>query len=253
VVEEDVEVSVEELFDLYVNGKHYATALLTPVDLEEWTVGFLFSEGLINSAGEVKGITVAEGRIEARVSRQRRALRPPILTRLLVSSCTAPTKLQKVLSYVERVSEEIRKSSLTLTWEAVIGLSAKLNQISGTYRVTRGTHSAALFNAKCEVLAYSEDVGRHNAVDKVVGKALLAGLDTKNKILAVSGRPSGDLVYKCVRALIPVIVALSAPLSSGVEVAEAAGITLVGLARGQRFTVYTNPGRIKLGGGCFRT
>jgi FdhD protein len=238
-------VSVEELYDLYVNGKHYATALLTPSDLEDWALGFLFSEGIVNSASDVRSVKVGDGRIDVKVAGARPQLKPPILTRLLVSSCGAPVKARRISSYVKKASKEIRGAAVSVARKTVAEISAKLNEASRTYRATRGVHSAALFDASGELLLYSEDVGRHNAVDKVIGKALREGLDMRDKILAVSGRPSGDLVYKCVRARIPIIVALSAPLSSGVEIAEAAGITLIALARGPYFTVYTNPTRVK--------
>lgn len=243
--EEEIEVSVEELYDLYVNGKHYATAFLTPSDLEEWALGFLFSEGVVDSALDVRSVEVGDGRIDVKVSGACPSLKPPTLTRLLVSSCSAPVKAQRISSYVKRASKEIGAAAVSVAREVVAKISAKLNEASSTYKATRGTHSAALFDTSAKLLVYSEDVGRHNAVDKVIGKALIKGVDTRDKVLAVSGRPSGDLVYKCVRARIPVIVALSAPLSSGVELAEAAGITLIALARGPYFTVYTNPGRVK--------
>ena len=239
----DVEVALESIYDLYVNEKLYLTAVLTPFQLKEWSIGFLYSEGLIDSADEVERVVISGDSIKVKRSEtkdQERKL-PKIGGFLLGSSSSATIRL----SYVKGVSRELLSNDLTIPKELVKEISASLNEISQTYRATGGTHSAAIFGSNGELLMYSEDVGRLNAVDKVIGASLLAGMELDEKVMAVSGRISGDLVFKCSRARIPILMSPSAPLSFGLKLAEMAGITLIGFARGDRFNVYTHPHRIR--------
>jgi FdhD protein len=107
------------------------------------------------------------------------------------------------------------------------------------FRETGGTHSALLNREGEGVVAFSEDVGRHNALDKVIGAAIMRKVDLGECILASSGRLSGEMVLKAAKAGIPVICSVSAPLLSGIRIAEAAGVTLIGFVRGRRMNQYT--------------
>ena len=241
----DVEVASEGLYDLYVNENLYMTAVLTPFQLKEWSIGFLYSEGLINSAREVKRVVINDDSIEVKI-REAEDLgsRLPKIGRFLSDSCASTIALRRI-SYIKEISEEIFSNDITIPNGIIRNLSISLNKASMTYRTTGGTHSAALFSTEGELLIYSEDVGRHNAVDKAIGSSLLGEVQLDNKILAVSGRLSEELVFKCARARIPLVISLSAPLSRGLELAKMAGITLIGFARGDRFNVYTHPHRIE--------
>ena len=168
----------------------------------------------------------------------------PKIGRFLTDSCASTIALRRI-SYIKEISEEIFSNDLTIPRGIIRDLSISLNKASMTYRTTGGTHSAALFSTEGELLIYSEDVGRHNAVDKAIGSSLLGEVQLDNKILAVSGRLSEELVFKCARARMPLVMSLSAPLSRGLELAKMAGITLIGFARGDRFNVYTHPHRIE--------
>jgi FdhD protein len=128
--------------------------------------------------------------------------------------------------------------------ESVWGMARELNLRSGTYRETGGTHAAMLFSLGGDPLFFGEDVGRHNAVDKVVGAAVLGGVDLGGCVLVSSGRLSGEIVLKAARVGVPVVASVAGPLESGVRVAEAAGITLVGFVRGRRLNVYAHGGRV---------
>jgi FdhD protein len=126
-------------------------------------------------------------------------------------------------------------------------LPDRLRAAQATFDSTGGLHAAGLFDAAGELLLTAEDVGRHNAVDKVVGRALLAGrLPASDGILVVSGRAGFEIAQKAVVAGIPVLAAVSAPSSLAVEVAEQFGMTLVGFLRGRRCNVYSRPERIRL-------
>jgi FdhD protein len=125
-------------------------------------------------------------------------------------------------------------------------LNDKLREAQSVFEATGGLHAAGLFNASGELQIIREDVGRHNAVDKVIGQALLAELPTLNEhILMVSGRASFEIVQKALFARIPTIVAVSAASSLAVELAQESEITLIGFMRGKSMTVYSRPDRIQ--------
>ena len=136
--------------------------------------------------------------------------------------------------------ETSMKISTSIIRQAIQNLNNKMV----LYRQTGGTHGAALVDTKGIVMKLAEDVGRHSAVDRVIGKALLDNMSLSNLILVCSGRLTGDLVLKAAVARIPLVASISAGVSSGIELAEAAGITLIGFVRGARMNVYTHPSRL---------
>ncbi|MHA2407402.1 MAG: formate dehydrogenase accessory sulfurtransferase FdhD, partial [Candidatus Ranarchaeia archaeon] len=136
------------------------------------------------------------------------------------------------------------KSTIKVTWEVLLQGTRALNVSSEIYRLTGGTHVAALFNEKGVIYVMTEDVGRHNAVDKAIGKAAILNLDVKKFFLTVSGRISSDLVSKMARVCIPLVASLTSPTSTGVQAAQNLNITLVGFARGTRLNIYTHPDRV---------
>ncbi|HIE23857.1 MAG TPA: formate dehydrogenase accessory sulfurtransferase FdhD [Candidatus Korarchaeota archaeon] len=241
----DVEIASESMYDLYVNGKLYVTVVLSPTQIKEWTIGFLYSEGLIDSVRRLKRVNINDDSIEVKTIEtdtfEKRSLQ---IGRYLPDSCASTISMRRI-SFIKKISNEIFSNTLIVPKDMVKRISVLLNKASKTYRITGGTHSAALFNDEGKICFFSEDVGRHNAVDKVIGASLLNNIRLDDKILAVSGRLSGDLVFKCARARIPILISLSAPLSRGVELAEMAGITLIGFARGNRFNIYAHPQRIQ--------
>ena len=130
--------------------------------------------------------------------------------------------------------------------EVIYSLPEKLRKAQGLFEATGGLHAAALFDARGNLVALKEDVGRHNATDKLVGWALLEGrLPLSNHIVMVSGRSSFEILQKCLAAEVPVVCAISAPSSLAVDVARRFGMTLVGFLRGKRFNVYNGHERIR--------
>ena len=114
------------------------------------------------------------------------------------------------------------------------------------YRETGGCHGAAIFDIEGNLLCAKEDIGRHNAIDKVIGEMILNNHSFKNVFLISTGRLTSDSVLKAIRAKIPIIASISAPIESGIKLAFAYGITLIGFARGKRMNIYTHPERIEL-------
>ena len=114
------------------------------------------------------------------------------------------------------------------------------------FRETGGCHGAAIFDLKGSLITVKEDIGRHNAIDKVIGELILKKDSFNDKILTSTGRLTGDSVLKAVRAQIPIVSSLSAAVESGIILADSYGITLIGFARGKKMNIYTHPRRIKL-------
>ncbi|GIU92040.1 MAG: hypothetical protein KatS3mg011_0946 [Acidimicrobiia bacterium] len=128
--------------------------------------------------------------------------------------------------------------------EVLCRLPAALGRAQSTFARTGGLHAAGLFTSRGDRMVVAEDVGRHNAVDKVVGWAFLGDRDLSDSVLMVSGRAGYEIVQKAVVARIPMVCAVSAPSSLAIDVADEFGITLVGFLRGSRFNVYTHPVRV---------
>ncbi len=124
-------------------------------------------------------------------------------------------------------------------------LLVTFRNISALYQETGGVHSAALSDGK-DILLFSEDIGRHNAVDKLIGKAFLRSISLEDRVLLTSGRVTSEIVTKAARSRFPILVSRAAPSCMAISIAEDAGITLIGFARGDRMNIYTWPNRIAL-------
>jgi FdhD protein len=251
--DEQDQLAVEEPLEIRVDTRPVSVTMRTPGHDEELAVGFLLSEGLIRSASDVLK-TVVRGKDQGNVVDV--FLAPGIaidfarLTRHVFasSSCGLCGKatIDAVHLQFPPVTSAIRVSAKTL-----LSLSAQLQQSQETFNRTGGLHAAALFDEAGKLLVLREDVGRHNAVDKVLGYGLLANtMPMEHYILLVSGRASFEIVQKALAARIPIIAAVSAPSSLAVEFAEQSGQTLVGFLRGERMNVYSRPERIQFDSQC---
>jgi FdhD protein len=138
------------------------------------------------------------------------------------------------------------KSITRVNSEEIQALLKKFRSISELFMQTGGVHSAALADQK-RIHLFAEDIGRHNAVDKIIGKAFLAGIPVADKILLSSGRISGEIMTKVIRNRIPIMISRTAPTCMSITYAEDHGITLIGFARGNRMNIYTHPQRVVFG------
>jgi FdhD protein len=223
------------------NNQELATLLCSPFDLNYLAVGFLFSERLIDTRDQIKKVLVDDKRGTVRVETVEdiEPAREIMFKRLITSGCGSGTSLYRAAD----AAIDTVKSQLHISADDVLSIAGKFQRRSETYLKTHGVHSAALFNGN-DMVVFAEDVGRHNAVDKVLGRCLWEGIPTRARILITSGRVSSEILYKIAKAGVPLIISISSPTNLGVKIASEMGITLVGSARGKRFIVYTHPERI---------
>jgi FdhD protein len=234
----DDEVAVEEPLEIRVDGEPMAVTMRTPGHDEELALGFLYGEGLIRAPRRA-GLTddLAANTIEVEGPLERDPGRRRFYT---TSSCGVCGKgaLEEVA-----VASSPPPPGPTLARSLLAGLPDKLEQ--PTFERTGGLHATGLFDPDGRLLLVREDVGRHNAMDKVIGRALLDGIvPLGERILCVSGRLSFELVQKAAVAGAPILVGVGAPSSLAVSLAEDRGMTLCGFTRRGRTNVYTHPERV---------
>jgi FdhD protein len=229
-----------------------AVTMRTPGADAELALGFLFAEGVISRREEVRRAAPCAGPdaqcaniLEVEMAAE---VPGPALAGLdrhffTTSACGVCGKAG-LENLQLRVSAEIPPGPVVPA-EILLGLPARLREAQGLFAATGGLHAAALFDAEGRLLALREDVGRHNALDKLVGWALREGLlPLHGHLVMVSGRSSYEILQKCLAAGVPVVCAVSAPSSLAVELADRFGITLIGFLRGDRFNVYSGIERI---------
>ncbi len=231
---------------IMINGEQLVTVLCSPGDLEALAVGFLFSEGIIRAKEEITGLLLdsERGIVRIRTAEDKTADGKLFMKRVLTTGCG---RGMAFYSYADLDRKKKVLSDLKVTPEEVLALSRRFQTASELYKSTHGVHSAALCDTR-EVLFFAEDIGRHNAVDKVLGRCLLEGIPVVDRILVTSGRISSEILFKAAGSGIPVLVSKSAPTDMGVELALELGITLIGFVRGGGMNVYAGQERIDLAG-----
>ncbi|MEZ0579979.1 formate dehydrogenase accessory sulfurtransferase FdhD [Nocardioides sp. MH1] len=248
-------LAAEEPMEIRLDGRPLTVTMRTPGDDFDLAVGFLVSEGVVHAAGDVvtarycagataEGINtynVVDIGLAPEVPRPDASLERSFYT---TSSCGVCGKAS--LDAVRTASAwSVADDPVRLSPAVLAALPDRLRAAQDVFDRTGGLHAAGLFSADGELLCLREDVGRHNAVDKVLGHAAREGqLPLRGKVLMVSGRASFELVQKAVMAGIPMLAAVSAPSSLAVELAEESGLTLVGFLRGDTMNVYAGVERL---------
>ena len=229
-----------------------SVTMRTPGHDEELALGFLFTEGVVSDRTEILGVrtvthpatgksNVVEVEIESTFWNAE-AMRRNFFT---ASSCGICGKAS--IETVRRRGLRPLNPGFRVLAETLSSLQEKLRKDQAVFAKTGGLHAAALFSASGELLTLREDIGRHNAVDKIVGRAVLEQrLPLSDSLLIVSGRGGFEIAQKCIAAGIPVLASVSAPSSLAVRLAREMGLTLVGFLRGDRFVVYSGAERIIL-------
>jgi len=223
---EEVEEAIarETSIKIYVNGNHLVTLFASPSQLKELAIGWLLSQGIIKSVDEISEVKVEEDMVKIK--------------------CISKIETRIKLVKASKVPKLIVKSKYKVKAEEILRLVDMLNRLSKVFRATGGTHSAAIFEDG-KLVAFAEDAGRHNAVDKAIGIAALKKADFSKSVLVSSGRQPAGMVLKAAHVGIPIVTSIAAPLDSGVEVAEKTGITLICFVRRQRMNIYSNPERVE--------
>jgi FdhD protein len=253
--EEADRLAVEEPLEIRLGGRRFTLTMRTPGHDEELAAGFLLAEGFVNARGElgeIRRLRDSKGApdpnaIDVILNVPAAGLRERLRRNFMVSSsCGICGKTS--IEAIERRIEPIT-STLAIATTALLRLPALMREAQAVFAATGGLHAAALFALEevdePALVVLREDVGRHNAVDKVVGFALAQGLlPLARHALMVSGRLSFEIVQKAAAAGVPILSAVSAPSSLAVELADDLGMTLVGFLREPNFNVYTHRQRI---------
>lgn len=253
-------LTVEEPFEVQIDRRSLAVIMRTPGNDHELAMGFLFTEGIIQRADDVLALEDAldaDGlplpnvvTISLRSQAQQAALQSqPVASvaferHFAVSASCGLCGKNSIADLLVSTSP-LEPDTLRIPAALLYTLPERLRTAQSVFAHTGGLHAAALFSTVGQLLLLREDVGRHNAVDKLIGHGLLHGdFPYSSHILMVSGRTSFEIIQKALLARIPCIAAISAPSSMAVELAESAGITLIGFLRDHAMNVYTHPERI---------
>jgi FdhD protein len=233
-VRKPVHVPGEMEFAIYVNSKELVSILCTPVKLNCLVLGFLYNDGIISSVDDVVGMRVCEDDALADVKIKNTDFKLPTV-RTLTSGCgggvTFKTGVQKV------------ESNIVISPQVVFNLMKQFQERMGLYRFCGGVHTSALANPE-SILIVSEDIGRHNTLDKIQGECMLRKLSAENGILISTGRVSSEMLIKAAKMRCPVIISRTSATERSISIAREMGITLIGYARGGHLFVYSHPERL---------
>ena len=229
----DDEVIAEFELVLMLNKKKIATLLCTPEFIDELIIGHLFSAGIINSANDLSSLNVEISNNSAHITYPGAEIDEANLIK-----GGDPEAFTRIVPKLDV------ENTISINREQIFTLMNKFKDESELFVQTGAAHSNCLCSDS-EFLIFSEDVARHNAIDKTIGKAISQHISLEDKILVASCRVSKALSLKIARARIPIIASVSAVTDAAVEICENAGVTLIGFARGKRMNVYTHPERIK--------
>jgi FdhD protein len=238
------EVASELPVRLVLNDQALVTLLCTPSELEELAVGFLLSEGILTDKSSLKKLELVEKDLAVliEIADLPSDFSKMFEKRTISSGCGKGITFTNYRMYADSRIDVTGPPLMDL--KDIAGLLKTFRNISTLYLETGGVHSAALSDGK-EILFFSEDIGRHNAVDKLIGKAFLRSIPVENKVLLTSGRVTSEIVTKAGRNRFPVLISRAAPSCMAISYAEDMGITLIGFARGDRMNIYTWPNRIR--------
>lgn len=227
-------IATEKRLKISVNGREVLTLYCTPLMVRELIVGIFMTQGIIKGQWCAEDIKLIYGEeVTADITSDEEVDTGP---GTITSGCAGG------VIFTERLREK-PAGPLSISAEKLIGLSRQFQTTSGLYKLTGCVHSSALSDGTA-MLCFAEDIGRHNAVDKVIGYCLLEGIELSDKIILTSGRLTSEIVARCSRWGIPLIVSRAAPTDMAVQRALESRITLVGFLRGSRFNIYTHPERV---------
>lgn len=230
----------ESPLTLFINGYQFLTLMVLPENLQELITGFLAAEGIIKEAAEILEIKFKQQKTVALVEIKGEFSPNNYKKRTLTSGCGSGTSF---LNLKDCAEAETIVSKAQIKAEKFTELIRSLQENSAYFQKTGGTHTAALAEAD-QIIYQLEDIGRHNALDKVIGRAKLESIELKDKIILTSGRISSEMAVKVLRQGIPFLVSRSAPTDTAVSTARDRNLTLIAFCRGKRFNIYSGSERV---------
>jgi FdhD protein len=250
-VRQSDEVTLEEPLEIQVDTRPVCVTMRTPGHDDELAAGFFLSEGLVASRSEILRLAPHPRNPQGNALNASLAPDHPIdfarLSRHMFASSSCGICGKASIQGVHQHFKPIR-SKVALAADTLLSLPPRLRAGQHTFDRTGGLHAAAIFTLDGDLVVLREDVGRHNAVDKVLGYGLLHGLlPFARHVLMVSGRASFEILQKALAARLPIVAAVSAPSSLAVEFARSSNQTLIGFLRDRRLTIYSYPRRIRFG------
>jgi FdhD protein len=225
-----------------VNGNELITLLTTGDANRELAIGFLLSEGFLTSRDDLKSMRVDDevGVVEVELAGNLDLTEKLWGKRTVTSGCGKGATFYHVLDSLQ--AKQVT-SDVSVTPARVYALMKELNKLSDLYRETGGVHNSALSDGE-KILVFRDDIGRHNAVDKIRGACFLEDIPLEDKLLITTGRMSSEIVVKVAKMGVPILISRSAPTSLALELADRIGLTLIGYVRGEKMTVYTGEQRV---------
>jgi len=227
---------------IFVNNNELVTLQCSPDKLEYLAIGFLLSGGFIKGETRIKHIDLNKRGWYVRISLEGdlSILEDRSFKRIITSGCAGAVTFYRDADIQDFIPI---KSRIRYPHEKIFNLMKKMHQRSLTFKNTGGVHCCALSNLE-DIEIFAEDIGRHNAVDKVLGECFLRKIPTQDKIILTSGRVSLEILIKMVKGKVPVVVSHSAPTDLAIDLAKKMNVTLIGFVRGHRMNIYTHDYRI---------
>lgn len=237
-------VAEEVPLQIFVNEEHSFVIWCSPMQYKELAVGYLLSEEILKSVSEIDELTVDENkpsckiRLKAYVDLAERLNFPRCHARVvpLIKASTSPYQRKERTPRVE--------SKLKVKAQTIMNCIVEMNTHATGFVQTGGFHDSAIYKADGSLMAFAEDIGRHNTVDKVIGMGTLNNLNFGECFMTITGRVPGDMIFKAAKVGLPIVASMAAVLSSGIVTAKKANIALVGFVRGNRMNIYTGIERI---------
>jgi len=228
------EVIEEVPFALFINGRHAMTAMLSPVQLEDFVTGYLFTEQIIKTVDEIESIKIENNRLSVITKNLFKVLGPK---KTILSGCGGSA------SFIDTAKLPSIKSDFLIDSHTISSMIKGVLE-SELHIKTGGIHVVGLVSAD-GIIARSEDIGRHNALDRVIGYALRKNIDLSHTYAICSGRISSEMVRKCLIANIPVIVSRGATTTLAIDIAAKTGLCVIGFVRSSKMNIYTHPEHIQ--------
>ncbi|SRR6056297_136472 len=231
----------EQPLTIFVNGYELVTLMTLPDKLKELTVGFLASEGILQNISELKYFQFSHQKTIVRVNLNQEIDISLFKKRTLTSGCGKGVTFSNLK---DCGAANISANNFTVLSNSINNLMTEMQKSAELFEQTGGTHTAALSNGE-KLLYVIEDIGRHNTIDKIIGKAYLEETNLQNKLILTSGRVSSEIIIKVIKQKIPILISRSAPTSTAIEIAKEKDITLIGFTRGKRYNIYNDLQRVK--------